>query len=166
MKDRIRQLMDAMHMNQQTFASSTGIGSASLSNIFNGRTQPTLKQVDAITDKFPNVNPWWLLKGQGRMFLTTDEMNTATGRDATLPSSGNNESATQERQADLFSSANLSVNQNSFTEQPAVISIPVPTQSQVRGQQPSFQTTPPRKITEIRLFYDDQTWETFVPKNK
>ena len=21
-----------------------------------------------------------------------------------------------------------------------------------------------RKITEIRIFYDDQTWETFVPK--
>ena len=23
---------------------------------------------------------------------------------------------------------------------------------------------PQRKITEIRIFYDDQTWETFVPK--
>ena len=22
----------------------------------------------------------------------------------------------------------------------------------------------PRKISEIRVFYDDQTWETFVPK--
>ena len=26
--------------------------------------------------------------------------------------------------------------------------------------------THPRKITEIRVFYDDQTWESFVPKNK
>lgn len=23
---------------------------------------------------------------------------------------------------------------------------------------------PERKITEIRIFFDDQTWETFVPK--
>ena len=23
-----------------------------------------------------------------------------------------------------------------------------------------------RKVTEIRVFYDDQTWEAFVPKNK
>jgi hypothetical protein len=23
---------------------------------------------------------------------------------------------------------------------------------------------PQRKVTEIRIFYDDQTWETFVPK--
>ena len=22
-----------------------------------------------------------------------------------------------------------------------------------------------RRITEIRVFYDDQTWETFVPSN-
>ena len=23
---------------------------------------------------------------------------------------------------------------------------------------------PQRQVTEIRIFYDDQTWETFVPK--
>jgi hypothetical protein len=25
---------------------------------------------------------------------------------------------------------------------------------------------PQRRITEIRVFYDDQTWETFVPQKK
>ena len=27
-----------------------------------------------------------------------------------------------------------------------------------------FKEREPRKITEIRVFYDDQTWESFVPK--
>ena len=25
---------------------------------------------------------------------------------------------------------------------------------------------PQRRITEIRVFYDDQTWETFIPQKK
>ena len=25
---------------------------------------------------------------------------------------------------------------------------------------------PPRRVTEIRVFYDDQTWESFVPAKK
>ena len=35
-----------------------------------------------------------------------------------------------------------------------------------KAQQPTFaiQSTPLRRITEIRVFYDDQTWESFVPK--
>ena len=49
MKDRIRQLMEAQHMNQQTFATFTGIATASLSSIFNGRARPTLNHVDAIS---------------------------------------------------------------------------------------------------------------------
>src|SRR5574344_2099463 len=73
MKDRIKQLMEAQHMNQQTFATYTGIGTASLSSIFNGRTRPTLNHVDAIIEKFPNVNPLWLLKGIGGMMLSADD---------------------------------------------------------------------------------------------
>ena len=35
----------------------------------------------------------------------------------------------------------------------------------VIGQIPQ-PTLPQRKITEIRVFYDDQTWEEFVPKRQ
>src|SRR5574344_1494563 len=79
MKDRIKQLMEAQHMNQQTFATYTGIGTASLSSIFNGRTRPTLNHVDAIIEKFPNVNPLWLLKGIGGMMLSADDNLNADG---------------------------------------------------------------------------------------
>ena len=47
MKDRIRQIMEAQHMSQQTFANFIGINAASLSSIFNDRTRPTLNTVEA-----------------------------------------------------------------------------------------------------------------------
>ena len=58
-------------MNQQTFAKMTGISTASLSSIFNSRTQPTLMHVEAIKKKFPNINLEWLLYGVGGMFVPT-----------------------------------------------------------------------------------------------
>ena len=68
MKERIRQLMEAQHMNQQSFAGSIGISNATLSSIFNGRTNPTNKIVEAIHNTFPNVRTDWLMWGTGPMF--------------------------------------------------------------------------------------------------
>lgn len=172
MKDRIRQLMDAQQMNQQTFASRTGIGSASLSSIFTGRTRPTLNHVDAIIDTFPNVNPMWLLKGIGGMFLTSDEMAAASNTDSMASAGGEVPGVSQPHGGDLFSSANMSVEPSLFNTPSSPVGGAVPTPSQNRNSPTSFHfstekqviPTPPRKITEIRIFYDDQTWESFVPK--
>ena len=71
MKDRIRELMEAQHMNQQTFSNCIGINTATLSGILTGRTQPTIKVVNAIMRKFPNININWLMFGQGGMIART-----------------------------------------------------------------------------------------------
>ena len=48
MKDRIRHIMEAQHLTQQSFAQLLGISPAQLSGIFKDRTKPTLNIVDAI----------------------------------------------------------------------------------------------------------------------
>lgn len=53
MKDRIRQLMEDQHLTQQNFAQMIGISTATLSNIFNGKTNPSLSIVDGIHKSFP-----------------------------------------------------------------------------------------------------------------
>ena len=68
MKERIKQLMEAQHMNQQTFSKMTGISTASLSSIFNGRTNPTLMHVDAIRNKFPKIREDKALRWLGGLF--------------------------------------------------------------------------------------------------
>lgn len=193
MKDRIRQLMEAQHMNQQTFASFTGIGTASLSSIFTGRTRPTLNHVDAIMDKFPNVNPMWLLKGIGGMMLSagdaasgagggeapTGESTTRDMPDATTaggPAMGTAPMASASLSRNIRNGAggasdNLSAPLNLFDAAAGSMtprnggSANGPSQAQsfrFDAQQKVIQIQ--RKITEIRVFYDDQTWESFVPK--
>ncbi len=160
MKDRIRQLMESQHLSQQSFADMLNISPASLSSIFNDRTRPTLNHVDAIKRSFPNINLSWLLYGDGEMFRpssdnVSDNAGANVGQTSQQPLPGN----------DLMLD----------------FSAPPSTPTQGRGQQMSstassksdagydlqFQKiidTKQRKISEIRIFYDDQTWETFIPK--
>ncbi|MBQ0073301.1 MAG: helix-turn-helix transcriptional regulator [Prevotella sp.] len=179
MKDRIRQLMDAQHMNQQSFSSFTGISSASLSSIFTGRTRPTLNHVDAIIAKFPTLNTDWLLTGSGGMFRTAGENSSAASDEAAVPSGTNSGNSSSPSDNTFFGSANMSVEPSLFNDHNNAGRATAATPMGNRNNPTSFQfssdsrqmannnnviTTPPRKITEIRIFYDDQTWETFVPK--
>lgn len=183
MKDRIHQLMVAQHMNQQAFARYINIGTASLSSIFTGRTHPTMKHVVAIMTAFPNVNPNWLIKGEGGMMITDQSATPQNGENSTpdngtesdvqMPASGDNN--TDGKNAD-----NMAENLPLFASQPKSASIHPsilpPVSQNAMGKYSKMaqqgatlvvpQTVGHRKITEIRVFFDDQTWESFVPKNK
>lgn len=160
MKDRIRQIMESQNLSQQSFADMLNISPASLSSIFNDRTRPTLNHVDAIKRSFPNINLEWLLYGKGEMFESPENDGRISGGEhqvsgaKTMPSDDS-------PMLDFGSAATLP---------------PSPKSGQATGINTSdfanyndFQgrkiiDIKQRKITEIRIFYDDQTWETFVAK--
>lgn len=154
--------MEAQHMNQQTFSKMTGISTASLSSIFNGKTNPTLKHAGLIRKRFPNINSDWLLYGEGGMFVPTSTPTPDSIFDDADPGQNSAGSAVSEQPQ---RTAILAEGMLNFED-------PAPHQSapqvaNARKQQPTnfaIQSTPTRRITEIRVFYDDQTWESFVPK--
>lgn len=158
MKDRIRQLMEAQHLTQQRFAEMIDISPASLSSIFNDRTKPTLNHVDAIRKSFPNINLGWLLYGDGEMFLTSGLQNrsdvpaTSTFTTTEPVLEFDDTKAVLPQQSDVHHMPQSTASQSSYsslkTEKPIV----------------KIVDKPQRHISEIRIFFDDQTWETFVPK--
>ena len=158
MKDRIRQLMEAQHLTQQRFAEMIDISPASLSSIFNDRTKPTLNHVDAIRKSFPNINLGWLLYGDGEMFLTSGLQNradvpaTSTFTTTEPVLEFDDTKAVLPQQSDVQHMPQSTASQSSYsslkTEKPIV----------------KIVDKPQRHISEIRIFFDDQTWETFVPK--
>lgn len=177
MKDRIRHLMDDQQLTQQSFAQLLEISPAQLSGIYNGRTKPTLNIVDAIHRKFPQVRTEWLLYGiepmyidsassgggasapgdhsqpaiEGLAFDFADE-NTEAAEASSTPSSSNGRS-----------SAAPQMVQGSLFDQPATHGVNR-TLKNTAQDNAKYIDKHQRKITEIRIFYDDQTWETFVPK--
>ena len=59
--------MTHLGLSQQDFAARLDLSSSSISNIFNGRTNPTIMHVNAIHRAFPQINEKWLLFGEGEM---------------------------------------------------------------------------------------------------
>lgn len=152
--------MESQHMNQQSFANFIGVSPASLSSILQERTRPTLNIVEAIRSKMPTLNTDWLMWGEGEMFPT-----------------GSNDVPAEP--ADLFAdemlrspeSGTLDFGDNGQTSRSSMGS--GASQHTARAQRQASQNIVmdaknidkvSRRITEIRVFYDDQTWESFVPK--
>lgn len=172
MKDRIIQLMESQHMNQQSFSNFIGINPATLNSILKERTRPTLNIVEAICEKMPRVSMTWLVKGQGDMYLP-DPTPTADN-DGLLPFTDDDPSASSSSPSSPSGRQSQYTVGNLFdasSDEPASPQTPT-RQAQRMTRQPlqQIQVTAknvdkqPRRITEIRVFYDDQTWESFVPK--
>ena len=148
MKDRIRLLMESQNMTQQTFAQFIEMSPASLSSIFNGRTKPTLNTVEAIRKKIPNISLEWLMFGKEPMYL-----------EETMEKSSENPS--QGDFGDLFSQSDQETSPSpgvTTSKNLGVIQISSP-KEEVKPVEKVM-----RQITEIRVFFDDQTYESFTAK--
>lgn len=172
MKDRIRQLMLDKGMSQKTFASELCIAEATLSGIFNGRTRPTNLTVNAIHERFPDVNISWLMFGEGEMYVSAPGEKHGGENSVGTPKSTNPD-------GDLFSITNSSTGMQNVGMQMHDTNMPMSNGAQIlsagveavnpQAMPPKIQyiekyiDKPQRKITEIRIFFDDGTYETFTP---
>ena len=159
MKERIRELMESLHKSQQDFAQFIEMSPASLSSIFNGRTKPTLTIVEAIKKKIPDISVEWLLFGVGDMYAnhkataTTQESPTPTSSEPMLEFDFDDEAkhSRSEKNADQTVNSNNSVKRTRLeNKENEVKSIDI-----VK-----------RRVIEIRVYYDDYTFETFVPDKR
>lgn len=159
MKERIKQIMDSQHMTQQVFADFIGIAPATLSNIFNDKTRPTLNIVEAIKKKISDINIDWLMFGTGDMYVSS-QFSPDAASSPTLSSV----------EGELIFDQPTSPSTVSSVISPVQAAQPASYQGGVRNTHPSsalqevkIVDKPPRHVTEIRVYYDDQTWESFVP---
>jgi len=158
MKDRIRQIMESQHMTQQVFADYIGLAPATLSSIFNGRTRPTLNVVEALKRKIPNINFDWLMLGVGPMYL-----DQATDDQSQVDTSVSREKI--ENPMLDFDQAPSPTPQNAPQRMSFVNSVRS-TRPEIEREDLKIVDKPQRRVIEIRVFYDDQTWDTFVPAKK
>ena len=142
-------------MTQQVFADYIGLAPATLSSIFNGRTRPTLNVVEALKKKIPNISTDWLMFGSGEMYLSTDNSESQVSQSGQF---------VEQSMLDFDQSSSPTPQNLSPTSQ-NVYSVK-PTRLETVREELKTIDKPQRRIKEIRVFYDDQTWETFEPSKK
>lgn len=159
MKDRIRQIMESQHMTQQMFAQFIGISPAALSSIFNGRTNATLNTVEAIKSRLPALNSDWLIFGKGKMYDDDEPGDNVNAGDRQAQGEPMLDFGDGEADGAAMAGQSPDVNAGARVQQQS-------TQIQAVKPDVRYVERPPRQITEIRVYFDDLTYETFVPKSK
>ena len=161
--------MESQHMTQQVFADFLGMAPATLSGIFNDRTRPTLNVVEAIKKKFPDISTDWLMFGKEPMYIAD---TTATTAQEAAPAHSSNGAVNSSPVGMSVRETMLDFGQPS-SPTPQNVRQTSPNYSGVRSTHPEYVREeikyvdkPQRRVTEIRVYYDDQTWESFVPSKK
>ena len=136
--------MESNHMTQQTFSEFLKISPATVSGIFRGRTEPTLATVNAIHEKFPEISTDWLLYGKGEMRVAEGQEQDAQGEQV----------ADGKKQA------------SDFMDNKAAQGGTIKSGAQERAKTSQIikNIDIKRRITEIKVYYDDHTYESFVPQ--
>ena len=169
MKDRIKEIQNMTKMSQQDFAKQIGVAPGSLSSIYSGRTQPTNNYVIGIHKAFPDINVNWLMFGEGGMYDKPTDDNSST---PSLDNGSENNSlfdTPDQEDRSLFDDSSQMEDVLPFQN---IRRVPEPRGRRVvESQQPlnaaHFQTKEfdkvSRQVKEIRVFYDDGTYESFIP---
>ncbi|MDO4186501.1 MAG: helix-turn-helix transcriptional regulator [Bacteroidales bacterium] len=145
-KDRVKQVMDRENLTAGAFADSIGVSPATITHILNGRNKyPSTEVLLRLHNRYPDVSMQWLLLGEGEGI----DMPSITSES-------------------LFNESESSVNATTDSGMPenrkemGLRDIRKDDKETV-VQEVIYKERPVRKITEIRIFFDDNTYETFTP---
>ena len=148
MKDRIAQIMRKEGLTNAEFAEKIEISTSSLSHIFSGRNKPSLDVVTRIHKAYPFVNLYWLVNGEGEMDVRND-LNEGNNGFGVV-----NETAENVEYPSNYASG-IEIRQENASEA-SVLGIKEAVKEEVR-----YIERPQPKITEIRIFFDNGTYQVF-----
>lgn len=160
MKDRLIQLLDLEQLTPSKFADIIGVQRSSISHVISGRNKPSYDFLQKTLKAFPGLNASWLILGEGTMY---EQM----GRNV----SGNLFDAPAE--AEVPSEAHI----HNITEPDTETEESEPIEESDAGPDQREKATPPaaplpsgasdsgKRIVQVMLIYDDDTFKTITPSN-
>ena len=152
MKERITQIIQKEGMTAAQFAEKIGISPSSLSHILGGRNNPSLDVVTKIHMACNYVNLPWLLYGEGTM-----EVQQEMPGEAETSISG----LSLYDESPFFTSDGTDEREN---RKEMALQTPIFAPKEIVREEIKYVEKPARKITEIRIFFDNGTYETFRPE--
>ena len=148
MRERIRQIMENENLTPAKFADRLQINRANISHILNGRNNPSLDVVSKILSEMPYINTEWLINGSGQMYRDGFDIDS-------IP-----------KEHDLFNqSPIITSREKEIAPKQEGIEVNKPERSsqQAENKITELQKNYDKKISQIIIYYNDNTFETFIP---
>lgn len=167
--DRIKQLIEIKNLTPSKLADTIKVNRSRLSHILTGRNNPSLEMVQSILNCFPDINPEWLLFGQGNTFRDESTSNSITfgslfdqetaselkftekaqnqvkktgAQESEIPEESKHHQVYQEKQTQIFQKSEVTTSNHKEDRKPSK-----------------------RRIKMITVFYDDNEYEILYPEN-
>ncbi|MBP7101849.1 MAG: helix-turn-helix transcriptional regulator [Bacteroidales bacterium] len=180
MKERIKKLLEEKNLSQSSFADLIGVGRPNVTHLMKGRNNFSQIIASNTLLAFPDINPMWLLKGEGNMYKPAKTNNTKIesanelknkkmDTEIMFPDSFENYTEEQENQLsnkNMISQGDLNISEDTKSDtgishaDEATIRTST---SQLSGNE-TLSSINKRKIEKIVFFYTDQTFEEYYPK--
>ena len=144
--DRLKLILERVNLTPGNFADKIGVAPATISHILSGRNKyPSAEVMLRLHETFPDIDLNWLLTGEGTLVKDDpDSMFTGSLFGDNLLNATKSTTESENRKEN-----SLETKKN--TDNPIV------------KQEIIYKEKPARKIAEIRIFFDDGTYETFTP---
>lgn len=146
MIDRINMLLKAKNITVSQFTQAIKIQRSGMSHILSGRNKPSLDFVLRVLKRYPEINPSWLLMGEGEMYLS-DKIDVQTSM---FPDKNESDGIEHTLVEDNQSTETLSKETKKTID-----TIPIVLDS--IGNKPQT-----RKIEKIIVLYSDNTFDEYL----
>jgi transcriptional regulator with XRE-family HTH domain len=133
MKDRLLKILKQYNLTSTRFADELGVQRSGISHILSGRNQPSYDFIVKLMKQYPEINPDWLIMGNGTMFRTPVKEKIVT-------------------EPELFGQINKG-NSQQVSLQP----------SEINTDQKTAKVTNVTDIQQIVIFYPDGTFKPYLP---
>ncbi len=153
--DRIKLIVEKEQIPSTLFAESIDVKQSTFSHILTGRNKPSLEVIMKIHRKYNYVNLNWLLYGQGSM-LASDDGQKLEYRETHHPEADLTLPLFDQNPVNPYK-----IPEEQIYRKEMPLETPINTPKETVIQEIKYIERPPRKITEIRIFFDDNTYETF-----
>ena len=69
-RERIEKVKETLGLTARQFAAEIHVQPGTISNMMGGRNNPSLEVMKRIMERYPTLNPEWLIAGRGEMWRT------------------------------------------------------------------------------------------------
>lgn len=168
--ERLAEFLKAKNITKSEFADSIGIGRPNVTHIFNGRYGLTDKVLSMIFRHYKELNPIWLLSGNGNMLIEPSR-DEAVIED--IEENNEVKEENEEKTGVLPFSENILANEEQHVDNDENKDLSEPVVSSAESQNTSVADSPSeisqpkpfeRRIQKIVFFYNDKTFEEYFPE--
>ena len=157
MREKLQLLMNAENLTGSKLAEYLGIQPSSISHILGGRNKPSLDFVQKILQRYPRINPDWLLLDSDEMYRADSSPASSVATSAELQFSESASMAESATQAEPSAAENHSSPADHTTQAPS-------TPSNVMDTIAPLVAPHSRGVKRIIVMFDDHTFESYEPR--